>query len=243
MKRWRIWQISLFVVFCIMINYGGRVLAASYDLPLWLDAYGTVLCAYAGGPVCGAIVGLASNLIYGMMNGISYIYALTSVAIGLIVGFWVRRKKLNTFFDTMTVAAIAAMAAVIISVPLNMIFYDGSTGNLWGNGVIGFFRERNLPLPLCRILGQFYVEFLDKLLTLVLLFITVRLVRLARRGGAPLYQHHAALHGVRHRACHHHHLRGQYQQLQRDLPAYRRRPRQPGLLPGGQDRPAGHLAV
>ncbi len=185
MKRWRIWQISLFVVFCIMINYGGRVLAASYDLPLWLDAYGTVLCAYAGGPVCGAIVGLASNLIYGMMNGISYIYALTSVAIGLIVGFWVRRKKLNTFFDTMTVAAIAAIAAVIISVPLNMIFYDGSTGNLWGNGVIGFFRERNLPLPLCRILGQFYVEFLDKLLTLVLLFITVRLVRFARRGGAP----------------------------------------------------------
>ena len=114
MKRWRIWQISLFVVFCIMINYGGRVLAASYDLPLWLDAYGTVLCAYAGGPVCGAIVGLASNLIYGMMNGISYIYALTSVAIGLIVGFWVRRKKLNTFFDTMTVAAIVAGSAAVI---------------------------------------------------------------------------------------------------------------------------------
>ena len=184
MKRWKTWQISLFVVFCMLINYGGRVLAARFSLPLWLDAFGTVLCAYAGGPVCGAIVGLASNLIYGMMNGISYIYALTSVAMGLIVGFWARRKKLNTFFDTMTVAAIVAVAAVIISVPLNMIFYDGSTGNLWGNGVIGFFRERNLPLLLCRILGQFYVEFLDKLLTLVLLFVAVRLVRLARRGGA-----------------------------------------------------------
>ena len=38
MKRWRIWQISLFVAFCILVNYGGRVLAAGYDLPLWLDA-------------------------------------------------------------------------------------------------------------------------------------------------------------------------------------------------------------
>ena len=184
MKRWKTWQISLFVVFCMLINYAGRALASHYSLPLWLDAFGTVLCAYAGGPLCGAIVGLASNLIYGMMNGVSYVYALTNVAMGLIVGFCTHRKKLDTLFDTLTVAALAAVAAVIISVPLNMIFFDGSTGNLWGNGVIGFFRERNLSLPLCRILGQFYVEFLDKLLTLVLLFVAVRLVRLARRRGA-----------------------------------------------------------
>ena len=138
MKRWKTWQISLFAVFCMLINYGGRVLASHFSLPLWLDACGTVLCAYAGGPVCGAIVGLASNLIYGMMNGISYIYALTSVAMGLIVGFWARRKKLDTFVDTMTVAATVAVVAVVISVPLNMILYDGGTGNLWGNGVIGF---------------------------------------------------------------------------------------------------------
>ena len=184
MKRWKIWQISLFVVFCMLINYGGRALASHYSLPLWLDAFGTALCAYAGGPVCGAIVGLTSNLIYGMMNGVSYIYALTNVAMGLIVGFWAQRKKLETIFDTMMVAANATAVAVLISVPLNMIFYDGSTGNLWGNGVIGFFRERNLPLLICRILGQFYVEFLDKLLTLVLLFFAVRLVRLTRRSGA-----------------------------------------------------------
>ena len=184
MKRWKTWQISLFVVFCILINYGGRVLAARFSLFLWMDACGTVLCAYAGGPLCGAVVGLASNLICGMMNGVSYIYALTNVAMGLIVGFAARRKKLETFIDTMTVAASATVAAVIISVPLNMIFYDGSTGNLWGNGVIGFFRERKLPLLLCQILGQFYVEFLDKLLTLVMLFVAVRLVRLARRSGA-----------------------------------------------------------
>lgn len=184
MKRWKIWQISLFVVFCILINYGGRVFAKRYDLPLWLDAYGTVLCAYAGGPVCGAVVGLASNLIYGMMNGVSYIYALTSVAMGLIVGFLARRKKLNNMFNTMTVAALTAFAAMAISVPLNMIFYGGNTGNLWGDGVIGFLRERGLPLVPCQILGQFYVEFLDKLLTLVLLFVTVRLVRFLRRRGA-----------------------------------------------------------
>ena len=183
MKRWKTWQIVLFVVFCILVNYGGRMLALRFDLPLWLDAYGAVLCAYAGGPVCGAIVGLASSLICGMVTGVSYIYALTNMTMGLIVGFMARRKRLDDIVDTMTVAAVASFAAMAISIPLNMVFYNGSTGNVWGDGVIGFFRERGLPLTICQILGQFYMEFLDKMLTLVLLYLTLRVVRRFRRRG------------------------------------------------------------
>jgi energy-coupling factor transport system substrate-specific component len=185
MKRWKIWQISLFVVFCILINFGGSMLASKLGLPLWLDAYGTVLCAYAGGPLCGMIVGLATNLVCGMENGGTYLYALTSVAIALLVGFLARRKHLDSMFDTMTIGALTAFVALAISVPLNMVLYDGSTGSVWGDGVIGFLRERGLPLFPCQIIGQFYVEFLDKLITLVLLYLTVRLVRFVRRRGQP----------------------------------------------------------
>ena len=185
MKRWRTLQIGVFVVLCILLNYAGRVLAERFDLPLWLDSLGTVLCAYAGGPVCGCIVGVSGNVIYGMMNGISCVYALTSVALGLCVGFAGRYRKLDDLFDTMTVAALAAFAAVAISVPLNVIFFNGSTGNLWGDGVIGFLRERGLPQVPCLILGQIYVEFLDKLLTLALLYLLVRLVRRVRGRRGP----------------------------------------------------------
>ncbi len=185
MKRWKIWQISLFVVFCILVNYGGSQLASKLGLPLWLDAYGTVLCAYAGGPVCGVIVGVATNLVCGMESGGTYLYALTSVAIALLVGFLARRKHLDSMFDTMTIGALTAFVALAISVPLNMALYGGSTGSVWGDGVIGFLRERGLPLFPCQIIGQFYVEFLDKLMTLVLLHLTVRLVRFVRRRGAP----------------------------------------------------------
>jgi energy-coupling factor transport system substrate-specific component len=85
----------------------------------------------------------------------------------------------------MTVAVWTALAALVISVPLNMLFYGGNTGNLWGDGVIGFLRERGVPLVACQILGQFYVEFLDKLLTLALLLVTIRLVRRLRGHGGP----------------------------------------------------------
>ena len=183
MKRWKTINIGLFVALCILLNYAGRMLALNLSLPLWLDSFGTVLCAYVGGPVCGAIVGATGNMIYGMANGISHVYAFTSIFLGIIVGIAGQRGKLKDMFSTMYVAAMAAFVAIVVSVPLNLIFNGGNTGNLWSDGVIGYLRERGAPLLMCQILGQFYVDFLDKVLTLVglhLVIVAVRAVRGAR---------------------------------------------------------------
>ena len=83
----------------------------------------------------------------------------------------------------MTVAAFAAVAATVISVPLNIIFYGGNTGNLWGDGVIGYLRERGAPLVLCQALGQFYLDFMDKVLTMIVFFLALRIQRAIRGGG------------------------------------------------------------
>ena len=185
MKRWKIWQISLFVIFCIMLNYWGRQLATSLSLPMWMDSFGTALSAYAGGPLVGAIVGVTGNLIEGMGDYVACIYSVISIALAVIVGFRARKHKMNTFLDTMTLAAIVAVVSIAIAVPLNMVFYGGSTGNMWGNGVVGYMRERGLPLPFCQVLGQFYVEFLDKLLTLIGLYVALKLWRRIRRRPKP----------------------------------------------------------
>jgi len=176
-KHWRTWQIGLFVALSIFINFAGRMVATGLELPLWLDSFGTVLCAYAGGPVCGAIVGVAGCLMVGLMNHVSFIYALTGAALGVIVGIGARRGKLETLFGTMAMSMVAAIVAVAVSVPLNIIFHGGSTGNLWGDGVIGYLRERGAPLLLCQVMGQFYLDFMDKALTLVLFSLALRLLR------------------------------------------------------------------
>ena len=181
MKKWKIYQIALFTVLCILLNVTGRNIAAHFSLMIWFDSFGTVLCAYLGGPVCGAIIGLTSNLIYGMINHSSYVYALTSIVIGVVVGYASRRGHLSTLFGTMTVSAQTAIAALVVSVPLNIIFSGGSTGNLWGNGVISFLNERGWPLLICQIIGQFYVEFLDKFVTLMILALSLRILRFIRQ--------------------------------------------------------------
>ena len=181
MKRWKTWQISLFVLFCILLNYGGRLLATRFSLPLWLDSFGTAMSAYAGGPLVGVIVGVAGNLIEGMSDYITAIYSVISIALAVIVGFKARRNKMNTFLDTMTLAAIVAVVSIAIAVPLNLVFFNGSTGNVWGDGVAGYMRERGLPRIPSQALGQFYIEFLDKLLTLCLLYLALKLWRRIRR--------------------------------------------------------------
>jgi len=180
LKRWKSYQVVLFVLFCVILNVWGLMQAERWRLPLWLDSFGTVLCAYVGGPVCGSLVGVTSNVIHGMKDHISYAYALTSIAMGVIVGVGARKRMLNTVFGTMSMASMVALAAVVISVPLNVLLNGGYTGNVWGDGVIGFLRERHVLPILTYTLGQFYIDFLDKVLTLVALHLAVKAWRALR---------------------------------------------------------------
>ena len=181
MKRWKTYQISLFTIACMLLNGAGRLLASSLGLPMWLDSFGTVLCAYVGGPACGAIVGIVSSLMYGMVNSYSYVYSITGMALGIIVGVAARKEHLSTLFGTMGISAQAALTALVVSVPLNILVNGGSTGNKWGDGIIGLFRELGVPQVFCWIAGQFYIEFVDKLVTLLLLYIAYRIAGLFRK--------------------------------------------------------------
>ena len=71
MNHWKTWKIILFVALCVILNVGGRLLSVWLNLPLWADSFGTALCAYVAGPVCGALVGLTGNLAYSVINSLS----------------------------------------------------------------------------------------------------------------------------------------------------------------------------
>ncbi len=86
MKEWNVWKIVLFVSLCVCMNVGGRIMSVWLGLPLWADSFGTALCAYIGGPVCGAIVGVTGNLAYSMINRLSAAYTITSIALAVIIG-------------------------------------------------------------------------------------------------------------------------------------------------------------
>ncbi len=170
----------LTVLLCILINYAGKKIADNYSLPLWMDAFGTVLAAYILGPWSGAIVGATGNIIYSIEDSSSLIYAITSFSIGLSVGILARKGYLRTFFHSMSVAGCVTMVSVCISTTLNMLFFHGSTGNAWGDGVRDYLVENGFPAVIGTMIGELYLDFLDKTVALVSLYLGIRFYHYCR---------------------------------------------------------------
>ena len=173
MKNWKAWHIVLFVATCICLNVGGKVIAVWLELPLWADSFGTALGAYIGGPVVGALVGLTSNLSYCVINRLSAAYSVTNMALGIIIGYAAQKKWFDRFYGFMKAASMAMLTALVISVPMDLIFDQGYTGNKWGNGVVDYLLNKNFPLALSTILGQLSIEFADKVLTIAAVYILI----------------------------------------------------------------------
>lgn len=163
MKNRKAYVIAIVTAFAVLINIFGRVLATKLSLPIWLDSFGTLLMAYAGGPVCGGIVGFVSNVIYGIYVDQQTIYCIVGALIGVVVGIAAKKNVFETPFRVMTLGMGLSLMCTIVSVPINLLLYDGEIGNLWGNQVVHMCVNSGLPNRIACLIGQFYIEFLDKL--------------------------------------------------------------------------------
>ena len=168
------------LLLCVILNCAGRELGHATSAPGWLDSYGSFLAAYAMGPIPGCIVGVSSNIIYSFWSPYSAVYALVSIFIGVVVGVLSKKRYFDSIFHTMTVAGAVATGCVVISTIINFFAYSGRTNNMWGDGVIDLLTENGINKYLSAFIGEFYIEFFDKLITAMLMYLTVKLVRRLR---------------------------------------------------------------
>ncbi|MBQ8884590.1 MAG: hypothetical protein IJ031_08415 [Oscillospiraceae bacterium] len=165
MKNKKSYQVALFVIACILLNYIGKLIAVTAQLPLWLDSIGTILVAYSMGPVCGAVVGVTVNILYGFSDTLSYIYAITNCAVGITIGLCAKKDMFKDTFNLLSTSFLTTIVCVVISSPLNIIFRNGRTGNIWGDGVIDYVKGFGWNDYVCYVVGEFYMDFLDKIVS------------------------------------------------------------------------------
>lgn len=155
----------------IGINYLGKLFAGLLKLPLWLDAIGTVLASMLAGPIIGAASGIINNLIYGItVDPISTVYAITSGAIGLVVGIMAYKGWIANIKKAIVIGLVVGLVAAIISTPLNMIFWGGQTGNIWGDAFYAFLLSNDLPIWLASFGNSIVVDVPDKVFTVIIAF-------------------------------------------------------------------------
>ncbi|WP_027626023.1 membrane protein [Clostridium lundense] len=151
------------------INYIGKLFAGVLKLPLWLDAIGTMLASMMAGPIVGAISGAINNIIYGLtMDPISFIYGLTSVAIGIVVGIFAYKGFISNIGKAIITGLIVACIAAVVSTPINIAFWGGQTGNVWGDALYAVLIAKGSPVWIASFLDELVVDLPDKVATLVI---------------------------------------------------------------------------
>lgn len=179
MRREFIWNrkniinVCFGILICIAINLAGRNISEIGNLPFWFDSIGTVIIAAYIGPVPGAIVGGITNLCIYLMGQDNLPYAIVNIAVAIVVGK-MYPEDLKDYFQIVCTAALTAIVAIVLSTPLNIFLYHGYCGNLWGDALFDMLQKGGSSFLGSAILGEAFVDFPDKVLTLVLASICIR---------------------------------------------------------------------
>lgn len=173
-------RIVAVIFLCILINCAGRQFATVYPIPGWLDTYGTIIASYLYGPFPGALAGAASNVISAIFGIGSAAYSVVSLFLGFAVGVLARKGYFNTIFHTMTVAGASSSGAAILSTIVNLLVAGGNTGNVWGDAVKDYLVEAGLQRNIAVFIGQLYIDFPDKLLASIMMYLMIKVARRIR---------------------------------------------------------------
>lgn len=157
------------------INYVGKWIAAALKLPLWLDSIGTVVAAMLAGPWVGAISGAANNIIFGITaDPISFWYLITSIAIGFVVGYMAFTGWISTFGRAIGLGIVVGIVAAVVSTPINVMLWEGQTGNVWGDALYTALVGNGWPVWMASFLDSLVVDIPDKLATVIVSYLIVR---------------------------------------------------------------------
>lgn len=151
-----------------LINSLGIILSHSLNLPLWLDSIGTMFCVYFYGLYAGLLcipVNIATLFFIDSFN-----YVSPAIALFLIYGtYHFKSKNRLDLNSTLLFSAFVIFFSFIISLCINMIDNRQLADNIWGSSIISFCHDNSI-LHVGLLLASFYLEFLDKLVSVFVFY-------------------------------------------------------------------------
>ncbi|NWG06604.1 MAG: ECF transporter S component [Chloroflexi bacterium] len=108
----------ILIPIAVIVNGAGGWLITKLDLPLYLDTVGTIFVAVVTGPLAGAITGLVTNVILGLVSPGYAPYWPVPVLIGLAAGIL---ANLGWFKDWSKVLLAGLIISVVASITSTLI--------------------------------------------------------------------------------------------------------------------------
>ncbi|HFV0266033.1 TPA: ECF transporter S component [Streptococcus agalactiae] len=164
-----------FISIAIAINLVGANLALFLRLPIYLDTIGTLLIAVILGPWYAASTAFLSPLINWMTTDIfSLYYSPVAIVVAIITGILIKRncKPSSLLWKSL----IISLPGTIIASVITVILFKGITSS--GSSIIAqFLHGIGLDMTSSLILVQVGTDYMDRLISLILVFSTITLLK------------------------------------------------------------------
>ncbi|HGD2664383.1 TPA: ECF transporter S component [Streptococcus agalactiae] len=164
-----------FISIAIDINLVGANLALFLRLPIYLDTIGTLLIAVILGPWYAASTAFLSALINWMTTDIfSLYYSPVAIVVAIITGILIKRncKPSSLLWKSL----IISLPGTIIASVITVILFKGITSS--GSSIIAqFLHGIGLDMTSSLILVQVGTDYMDRLISLILVFSTITLLK------------------------------------------------------------------
>lgn len=164
-----------FISIAIAINLVGANLALFLRLPIYLDTIGTLLIAVILGPWYAASTAFLSALINWMTTDIfSLYYSPVAIVVAIITGILIKRncKPSSLLWKSL----IISLPGTIIASVITVILFKGITFS--GSSIIAqFLHGIGLDMTSSLILVQVGTDYMDRLISLILVFSTITLLK------------------------------------------------------------------
>ncbi|HEN6307779.1 TPA: ECF transporter S component [Streptococcus agalactiae] len=164
-----------FISIAIAINLVGANLALFLRLPIYLDTIGTLLIAVILGPWYAASTAFLSALINWMTTDIfSIYYSPVAIVVAIITGILIKRncKPSSLLWKSL----IISLPGTIIASVITVILFKGITSS--GSSIIAqFLHGIGLDMTSSLILVQVGTDYMDRLISLILVFSTITLLK------------------------------------------------------------------
>lgn len=165
----------------ILVNLGIGTIVHLLKLPVFVDAVGTILVTLLIGIRWGAVTGVLSFLIGGMIvNPVMPYFIATQAIIAIIAGLFAARGWFRSIPRTILTGVCVGIAAAIVSAPVIIKLFGGITGS--GSGFItAFLLASGKKIVESVILTGISCEPVDKTIQCLLAFWFIRTLPLRFR--------------------------------------------------------------
>lgn len=153
----------LAMLFGVLVNLAPGLPAIHWNLPIYLDAIGTITLTLLCGWELGATVGVISSFVGGFTNPHMPYFAFTHVTIAAVTGGCARQGGFRSVCRTALSGIVIALAAAVVSAPAVAIaFNDDARGQL----TFAHFYQATLEQWRSAFASRhFWVEPVDKMLS------------------------------------------------------------------------------